>query len=66
MSLILFLFLFLIALCGVVVLSYEAGKRWPVLGRIFEEPEGLFLLGLAVLMLFAIVLGAIGIEIKLI
>jgi|GEM_PF-4952842 len=64
MSIVVFLFLYLTALCGVFPLGYEAGQRWPVLGRILEEPEGYFLVGIAVLAVFAILLGAIGIEIK--
>ena len=59
-----FLFLYLIALCGVFAVGYEAGQRWPVVGRIFDEPEGYFLVGIIVSVLLALLLGAIGIEIK--
>ena len=58
-----FIFLYLMSLWGVFVLSYEAGERCSLLGTILKEPEAWFLLGLAVLILFAILLGAIGIEI---
>ena len=59
-----FIFLYLLALCGVFALSYEAGERYPLLGTVLKEPQVCFLLGLVVLILFAILLGAIGIEIK--
>jgi hypothetical protein len=49
---------------GVFALGYDAGQRWPIIGRIIEEYYGSFLLVIAVCALLAILLGAIGIEIK--
>ena len=64
MSVTVFLLLFLSALYGVFVLGHEAGQRWRFVGRIFEEPEGSFLVGVVLLALLQILLAAIGVQIK--
>jgi hypothetical protein len=64
MSIIVFLFLYLILMWGVFTLCNKAGPRWPVLGVIFEVSRVRSLLALAVLTLLVILLGAIGIKIN--
>jgi hypothetical protein len=64
MPLIVFCILYLITMWGVFALGYNAGQRWPIIGRIVQESGGSFLLGIAVWALLAILLGAIGIQIK--
>jgi len=64
MPIIAFNLLFLIAIWTVLAWSYEAAQRWPIIGRFVEEPDGLYLVGIAVLILLAILLGALGVEIN--
>jgi len=64
MPLIVFLFLYIVIMWSVFALGYDAGERWPVVRRILEEEYGAYLVGIAVLMLFAILLGVIGIQIR--
>jgi uncharacterized membrane protein len=64
MPLIVFCMLYLITMWGVFALSYNAGQRWPIIGKIVQESEGSFLLCIAAWALLAILLGVIGIEIK--
>jgi hypothetical protein len=64
MPIIAFNLLFLIAIWAVLAVSYEAAERWPIIGRFIEEPDGLYLVGIAVLILLAVLLGALGVEIQ--
>jgi hypothetical protein len=49
---------------GVFALGYEADQRWTIVGRVLEEYYGGFLVCILVCVLFAILLGLIGIEIR--
>lgn len=64
MPFLVFLLLCIIIMWGVFALGYERGQRWPFVGRVIEEYYGGYLVSILVCVLFAILLGLIGIEIR--
>ena len=47
---------------GIFALSYEAGQRWSIVGRVLEEYG--YLVVIVVCVILATLLGVIGIEIR--
>jgi len=64
MPLLVFLLLSIVIMWGIFALGYEAGQRWPIVGRVLEEYYGGYLVVIVVCVILAILLGVIGIEIR--
>jgi hypothetical protein len=59
-----FLFLFILAMWAVFAVGYELSERWPIVGRVLEESDGAYFVGIGILALLTTFFGTVGIEIK--